>query len=289
MFRIVFLLVAFCFFYGISELKASDKVIRHLAVPYAGFVTGDGRGLDVDLIKAFSKVTGREYKEVRTTWEDWISHLTGKKITVGPNGPEVTGEVSIRGDLAAHGITVLEWRKAFVDFSIPTFPTQVWIVAKAESDVLPISPSKDLQKDISQTRSLLKGRSLLGIRGLCVDPALYNLKETGALIRYFEGSLNDIAPAVLKGEAELALLDAPDAMMAFEKWPGQLKIIGPVTEVQDMAIAFPKGSVGLRDEFNMFFQRFWESKRYKELVMDYYPHVLKHFPQFFQRSILDVK
>jgi len=289
MFRISFVLLVFFLSCGVGELRASDKVIRHLAVPYARFVTGDGHGLDVELIKAFAKDTGREYVEVRTTWADWLSDLTGKKISPGANGPRVMQEAAKKGELAAHGITVLEWRKAFVDFSIPTFPTQVWIIARADSQVRPIIPSKDLQKDIAQTKMLLGGKTLLGIKGLCVDPALYNLEETGALIRYFEGSLNDIAPAVLKGEAELALLDAPDAMLALVKWPGQLKIIGPVTEVQDMAVAFAKGSVELRTEFNTFFKNFWKSKKYHELVMDYYPHILKYFPQFFEGSTFDVR
>jgi hypothetical protein len=45
-------------------------------------------------------------------------------------------------------------------------------------------------------------------------------------------------PALIAGESESTLLDVPDAPIALQKWTGQVKIIGPISEVQMMACAF---------------------------------------------------
>jgi ABC-type amino acid transport substrate-binding protein len=267
----------------LSDAQGTEGVLKHLQVPYARFVTGSGDGLDVDLIKFFAKEKGQRYVPVKTTWNDWITDLTGKRFSLLPDGPVQLGTSQKKGDLAAHGITVLEWRKRIVEFSLPTFPTQVWAVARADSALRPIRPSGDLDRDIVETKQLMKGKRVLGIKDICVDPSLYGLEAFGAIPVYFEGSLNDIAPAILKGKAEVALLDAPDAMLALEKWPGQIKVLGPVSEVQDMAVAFDKGDIALKKEFDMIFVRLWNSKIYHEWVRDYYPNVFKHFSDFFER------
>lgn len=268
-----------------KDLRAEEGPLIHIAVPYAKFVTGAGDGLDVDLVKAFASSQSRPYSIFYSTWADWIADLTGKQVEITKDGYAIKEEKSPKGHLAGHGITVLEWRKELVDFSVPTFPTQVWVVARAESAITPVKASGNMARDISMTKALLKGRAVLGIKNLCVDPVLYGLDKEGALCVYFDGTLNDIVPAVLKGKAELALLDAPDAMIALSKWPGRIKVIGPVSEVQDMAIAFDKKSKELKERFNSFFVQFYKSGKYLELVKDYYPIVLKYFGSFFEKEI----
>ena len=71
----------------------------------------------------------------------------------------------------------------------------------------------------------------------------------------FAGSLNDLAPAVIQGEAELTLLDVPDALVALEKFPGKIKVIGPITEQQYMGCAFAKTSPELQKAFNRFLEK----------------------------------
>ena len=227
-------------------------VLRHLGIPYANFVTGSGDGLDVDLVKLFAHYLGVKYQFVEASWDSVIGDLTGKKVKAHGDDIEVLGQVPIKGDIIANGFTILNWRKKIVDFSTPTFPNQIWLVAKADSPLKPIIPNEDVEKDIAVVRRLLKGRSLMGKTSTCLDPSLYNLKETGARIKLFPGSLNDLAPAVIQGESEVTLLDVPDALVALEKFPGKIKIIGPITEKQYMGCGFAKDAPELRDAFNRF-------------------------------------
>lgn len=91
----------------------------------------------------------------------------------------------------------------------------------------------------------------MGKAKTCLDPSLYNLADTGVKkITLFEGSLNFIAPALLlKKETEVAILDIPDILVAQQKWGGKLKVLGPVSGRQDMAVAFSKDSPELKKSF----------------------------------------
>jgi len=171
-----------------------------------------------------------------------------------------------------------------VAFSTPTFPTQVWLVARSDSDLKPIEPSDSTEKDIARVMALLQGRSVLGKCGTCLDPSLYSLTQAGARIILFDGSLNDLAPAVIKGDAEATLLDVPDALIALAKWPGKVKVIGPVSSTQEMACAFASTSAELRKAFEIFFKNCMENGTYLQLVNKYYPAVFSYYPGFFPRS-----
>lgn len=266
----------------LPEIKKRG-VLRHLGVPYANFVTGSGDGMDVELVKRFAEHLGVRYEYVKTGWENVIGDLTGKKVK--PKGSDVTilGEVPVKGDLIANGLTKIPWRQKVVDYSTPTFPTQVWLVAQADSTIEPIKPTGDIDKDIVQVKELLKDRCVLGKAKTCLDPSLYRLKETGAEVKLFSGNLNELAPAVIKGEAEATILDVPDALIALEKWPGKLKVIGPISSMQEMGVAFAKTSPGLREAFNRFFEKCKADGTYQRLVKKYYPGVFMYYPAFFEK------
>ena len=152
--------------------------LRHLGVPYANFVTGSGDGLDVDLVKLFAQHLGVRYVWVKTTWPEFAGDLTGKRVKPKGDEVEILGTVPIKGDLAASGITVLPWREKIMDF-VPNFPTQIWLMARADSSLKPIKPSGNLEKDIAQVKALLKGRQVLGLSNTCLDTGLYGLKQKG--------------------------------------------------------------------------------------------------------------
>lgn len=268
----------------LDEVK-KDGLLRHLGIPYANFVTGSGDGMDVELIRLFAKHLGVKYEYVKTDWGDLLGDLTGKKIKVAGNEIEVLGDVPIKGDVAANGITVIPWREKLVDFSHPTFPNQVWLVARADSTIKPIKSAGKLDQDIQAVKNLLRGRSLLGKPGTCLDPALYDLGGKAASIKLFEGSLNDIAPAVINREADVTLLDVPDALVALQKWAGKIKVIGPVSQVQDMSVAFSKDSPKLREAFNNFLKKIKKEGTYMNLIKKYYPFAPKYFPYFFKGTI----
>ena len=258
--------------------------LRHLGVPYANFVTGTGDGLDVELVKLFAEHIGVRYEAVHTTWVEGFSLLTGKSIVFDGKGAKITGSAPIKGDLMANGVTVLPWRTKILDFSKPTFPTQVWLLTRADSPLTPIRPSGDIQKDIENTRAKLKGQSVLcSVGGVCLDAAFFNLEEVGAAPVVFRGNLNDFVPAMLVGKASTTLLDAPDALIALDKFAGEIKVIGPMSRVQNMAVAFRKDSPKLRQAFNAFFETIVADGTYRQLVEKYYPLALAHFPGFFKK------
>ena len=266
----------------LDEVKHSG-VLRHLGVPYANFVTGSGDGMDVELLQRFARHLSVRYEYVRTDWPDILGELTGTKVTAKGDDIEFVADVPIKGDVAANGITVLAWRAKAVRFSAPMFPNQVWLVARSDSPVAPIAPTGDQGKDIAAVRTLIRGHSLMGKSGTCLDPALYGLQEITDKIRLFPGSLNDIAPALIKGETELTLLDVPDALVALQKWPGKIKIIGPVSPMQDMAAAFPKNAPKLLAEFNRFLEAAQKDGSYIAVIRKYYPYVFNYYPEFFKQ------
>lgn len=256
-------------------------VLRHLGVPYANFVDGADNGLDVEVIRLFAKDIGVRYEYVQTNWKNVISDLTGHQVTVKGNDVTVVGRMPIRGDVIANGLTILPWRQKVLDFSAPTFPTQVWLVASSQSPLQPIAPSGTLDRDIANVKKLLTGKTVLGIGGTCLDHKLYDLDAVGAISKPFVGGLNELAPAVLKGEAETTLLDVADSLVALNKWSGQIKILGPISEQQQMGVGFRKESPMLQQAFADFFDRIKADGTYTALVQKYYPDVFAYYPDFF--------
>jgi ABC-type amino acid transport substrate-binding protein len=264
----------------LAEIK-KNGVIRHLGIPYANFVTGSGDGMDVDLVKRFAQRLGVKYEYVKASWGSVIGDLIGKNVQLRADQVVDLGELPINGDIIANGFTILPMRQKVLDYSTPTFPNQVWLVVKASSPLKPIVPSGDIHKDIAMTKALVKGHSLLGKSGTCLDPSLYDMKKFGANVKLFNSELNNLAPAVINNEAEMTLLDVPDALVALEKWPGQIKVIGPLSEKQDMACAFRKSSPQLLQAFNEFLEKCKQDGTYLALIKKYYPMVLDYFPEFF--------
>jgi ABC-type amino acid transport substrate-binding protein len=259
-------------------------VLRHLGVPYARFISGRDDGFDVELLRTFASRIGVRYEFVETEWTAALGDLTGRRVSAKEADPARARPVPIRGDVLATGLTVLPWRRRSVDFSQPIFPTQVWIVALPESPVKPITPQGDVRKDIAEVRRKLAGHRVLGVPNTCLDPGLYDLDGARARpVRLDTSRLDEVAPALLRGEGDLALLDVADAVLAFEKWPGRIKVIGPVSPVQDMAAAFRKDSPRLRAAFDQFLAEAIQDGTYDQLVKRYFPTAPERFPAFFAR------
>jgi ABC-type amino acid transport substrate-binding protein len=264
----------------LADIKKSG-VLRHLGVPYANFVTGDGHGLDVEVMQLFAKEIGVQYQYVPTTWPNVISDLVGKTIEPDGENVKITGDAPIRGDVIANGLTIIPWRQKVLSFSAPTFPTQVWLITSINSPLQPIVPGKSIDEDIVATKKLTAGKRVLGKGKTCLEPKLYFLAEAGALTSYFEGDLNELAPAVMKGEADATLLDVPDALVALDKWPDQIKILGPVSKQQEMGVAFRKDTPELYNAFAIFLKKIQQDGTYNSLVTKYYPDVFVYYPNFF--------
>lgn len=258
-------------------------VLRHLGIPYANFVTGAGDGMDVEIMQLFAKELGVRYEYVKTDWGTVVEDLVGRKVKAKGDEVELGDATPVRGDLVANGFTILPWRQKVVDFSAPTFPSQIWLVARADSKVRPIKPSGSIDADVATIRALLKGKKVLALQKTCLDPDLYRLYDTGAQVVLFRGQLNELAPALVNNEAELTILDVPDALIALDKWPGKLKILGPVSRKQEMGVGFPKGTPQLRAAYDAFLARLRSDGTYDRIVKKYFPTAYFYFPEFFRR------
>ncbi|MBT8367288.1 MAG: ABC transporter substrate-binding protein, partial [Deltaproteobacteria bacterium] len=151
------MIAAFCLL--VTSVYADDLaevrqrgVLRHLGIPNAHFVRNTEKGLDgldVELMQLFAAHLGVEYQWVLTSWSEVFGDLTGQKVQpTKDNSVEVIGETAVRGDIIANGLTILDWRMQVVQFSNPTFPTGVWLIARADSPIKPIEPSGDIEIDI---------------------------------------------------------------------------------------------------------------------------------------------
>ncbi len=264
-------------------LKAGK--LRHLGIYYANFVKEDKTGLDVELMQMFAKYLGVKYEFVESSWPDILSDLLGKNVKpVGNDKVVLSGKRPVRGDVIASGFTELPWRTKIVDFSEMTFPTGIWLVGNADLPLKPIAPTGNIQKDIQATKDRLKGISVLALKGSCLDPDMYGLEKTGAKIKLFPANRNlrEMIPSVMAGLVDTTIMDVPVALVALQKWPGEIKVIGPVSPKQKMACAFPKTSPDLRKAFNVFLRKCKADGIYKLLIKKYYPSVFIYYPHFLE-------
>lgn len=268
----------------LAEIKKSGK-LRHLGIPYAHFISGNHSiGLDVDLVKLFAKYLGVEYVFVESNWSDIIADLTGKKVQPEGDNIQIIGESPIKGDIIATGFTILPWREKIIDFSTPTFPSGIWLIARADSNLQPITGSSSVENDILMVKKQLNNVSVLGLAASCLAPDLYGLDKTGAKIHLFDSTrnLDEMIPAIMSGVAESTLIDVPVALVALETWPGTIKVIGPVSSLQKMGYAFSKESPELREAFNAFYVQVRKDGTYRKLVEKYYPTVFTYYADFFE-------
>jgi len=270
----------------LKEIQARGE-LRHLGIRYANFVTGAGDGFDVELAKGFAKHIGVNYTLVYTDFYTVLRDLLGKDVVRKGTGVALEGNFPVKGDMIATGFTILPWREAVVLFSKPTFPSQVLLVARADSAFKPIKGSNSLEKDILETKAMIGKHSLLVMERTCLDPTNYGLKGVGIDLRAYSKStnLNEMVPALINKEAELTLLDVPDAILDLKKWSGKIKVLGPISEHQELAAAFPKDAPQLRQAFDDYLVKIRADGTYDKLVDKYFPGIRRYFPDFFNRRI----
>ena len=116
----------------LAEIKKRGE-IRHIGIRYANFVTGAGDGLDVELMQGFAKRIGVSYKLVYSDFYSVIRDLLGKDVVRKDGEVTLTGDYPVKGDVISTGFTMLPWREAILLYSDPVLPSQVLLVAPAES------------------------------------------------------------------------------------------------------------------------------------------------------------
>lgn len=273
----------------LADIQA-EGVLRHIGVPYANFVTqySEGNkvinsGLDIELMQNFARYIGVRYQFVPATWSTVFGKLTGRSALFENNQVVYGAAQPIEGDVMAHGVTVFDWRSQIVDFSDYYFPSAVWLIARAESPIKPINPSGSMLKDILEVKSLMRGLDVLAMSQSCLDPHLYNLYDTGAniILPTKQLQLNEMVPAILNNEAQTTLLDVADSLIALEKWSNEIKVIGPISEDQQMAVGFRKDSPHLRQAFNEYLIKIKQDGSFNQLVTKYYPSIFHYYQDYF--------
>ncbi len=259
--------------------------LRHLGVPYANFVTGLGDGFSVELIKGFCKELGVKYVYVKTDWENVIGDLIGKKIVVKSGKAKIVGKRPVKGDLIANGLTKLPWREELVSYSEPILPTQVLLVANIDSHLIPVKASSNTKDAIKKVIRQLDGITILGKAGTCIDKDLYDFEGINVKFVSYPGNLNELIPAIISNKAAATMLDLPDVLIALTKWPGKIKIIGPISNEQVMGVAFTKDAKRLKERFNNYLRKIKSDGTYFDLIMKYFPLIVQYYPDFF----IDVK
>lgn len=278
----------------LAEIRARGE-LRHLGIRYANFVTGSGDGFDVELVRGFAEHLGVRYTLVYSDFSAVIRDLLGKEVVRENAVLRLEGDYPVRGDMIAAGFTVLPWREEVLLFSAPTFPSQVLLVARTDSELSPIEARAapgvgavadalaEVHADITATKALIGNRSLLVMEGTVLDPDNYGLSGDVLDLRVYTRSsnLNEMVPALLEHDAELTLLDVPDLILDLHKWAGRIKILGPVSEQQLMAAAFSTDSPQLRAAFDDYLRELKRDGRFDTLVDRYYPGIRRYFPEFF--------
>jgi len=269
----------------LAAVRASG-VLRQLGVRYANFVTAQGSGFDVELIQGFAQSIGVRHELVYSDFYNVVQDLIGADfVRDGDQARLRPGQRPVRGDLIASGLTVLPWRQTLVAFSAPTFPSQVMLVTRAESTARPVSKQPSLQEEIRLTRAVLGRKSLLVMEKTCLDPSNYGLNAAAYDLRRHKptSNLDEMVPALLNGAAEFTLLDVPDVVLDLHRWSGRIQVIGPISGLQDLAVAFPKSSPELRAAFDAYLAGLRQDGRYDSLVDKHYPGIRLYFPAFFAR------
>lgn len=268
----------------LPEIKARGE-LRHLGIKYANFVTGAGDGLDVELVQGFAQHIGVKYTLVYSDFYSIIRDLLGKEVSVADGKATLSGAFPVKGDMIATGFTVLPWRKQVLLYSDTVFPTQVLLVARADAPQKPVSGGQSIAKDIQDTKAMLGRKSLLVMEKTCLDPAGYGLKGKGLDLRPYTKStnINEMVPAMLSGVAEYTLLDVADVILDLQKWAGHIKVLGPISEEQEMAAAFPPDAPQLRDAYNEYLRKVKADGTYEKLVRKYYPGIHAYFPEYFAK------
>ncbi|WP_051901978.1 transporter substrate-binding domain-containing protein [Photobacterium sanctipauli] len=277
----------------LAEIKQRG-VLRHIGVPYANFVSYIKRdnfesltGLDVELVKGFAEHLGVKYQYVPADWSNVVGKLIGQDVLYSNNQFSWGEKTPIEGDIIANGATILDWRKQLADFSDDYFISGVWLIARSDSNLSPIRPTGSLDKDIKKVKQLIAGKDVLALEYSCLDPNLYQLYETGAnvILPDTRRKLNEMVPAILNNDAETTLLDVADALIALEKWPGEIKVIGPISQEQRMGAAFRKNSPELRKAFNQYLAKIRKDGTFQSLVEKHYPSIFYFYSDYFTGSI----
>lgn len=199
---------------------------------------GEPDGFDIALIKAIGEKLGVTVEVENMEFEALVSAI-GSKI-----------------DLAIAGMTVIDERQASVDFSNPYYDALQYVIVPEGSEIASFDD--------------LAGKNIGVQLGTTGDFIASDDVEGANVSQYNKGvdAVNDL----LNGRVDCVIIDKNPAQVFETQFSGQIKALDGAQfgfEVENYAIALPKGDAALAQQVNKALEEIKADGTFDQLVADY--------------------
>lgn len=199
---------------------------------------GEPDGFDIALIKAIGEKLGVTVEVENMEFEALVSAI-GSKI-----------------DLAIAGMTVTDERQASVDFSNPYYDALQYVIVPEGSEIASFDD--------------LAGKTIGVQLGTTGDFIASDDVEGANVSQYNKGvdAVNDL----LNGRVDCVIIDKNPAQVFEAQFSGQIKALDGAQfgfEVENYAIALPKGDAALAEQVNEALEEIKADGTFDQLVADY--------------------
>ena len=199
---------------------------------------GEPDGFDIALIKAIGEKLGVTVEVENMEFEALVSAI-GSKI-----------------DLAIAGMTVTDERQASVDFSNPYYDALQYVIVPEGSEIASFDD--------------LAGKNIGVQLGTTGDFIASDDVEGANVSQYNKGvdAVNDL----LNGRVDCVIIDKNPAQVFEAQFSGQIKALDGAQfgfEVENYAIALPKGDAALAEQVNEALEEIKADGTFDQLVADY--------------------
>lgn len=223
-----------------SELITDGTLTVGSDIPYAPFEMGkapDYTGFDVDLVNAIAENLGLE-----TKWEDTSFDTIFIDVAQG------------KFDMVASAATITPEREQQVNFSDPYFESEQALLVPEGSDITSVED--------------LAGKTV-GAQDGTTGEAYANDETDASQVRGFPTGAAAIA-AVVNGQVEAAIVDAPVAEEAASKGQSGFEIATNIPTGEYYGFAFAKDTPELLSAVNGALSAVIEDGTYEELFRKYF-------------------
>lgn len=199
---------------------------------------GEPDGFDVALIKAIGEKLGVSVEVENMEFDSLVSSI-GNKI-----------------DVAIAGMTVTDERKKSVDFSDSYYDAVQYVIVPEGSEIA--------------TFDDLAGKAI-GVQLGTTGDFIASDDVDGASVSQYNKAV-DAVNDLINGRVDCVIIDKNPALVFEEKFAGQVKAIDGAQfdfEVENYAIALPKGDTALADQINQALDELKADGTFDKLVEEY--------------------
>lgn len=199
---------------------------------------GEPDGFDVALIKAIGEKLGVQVEVENMEFDSLVASI-GNKI-----------------DVAIAGMTVTDERKNSVDFSDAYYDALQYVIVPEGSEIA--------------TFDDLAGKTI-GVQLGTTGDFIASDDVDGASVSQYNKAV-DAVNDLINGRVDCVIIDKNPALVFEEKFAGQVKALDGAQfdfEVENYAIALPKGDTALADQINTALQEIKADGTFDKLVEEY--------------------